>query len=87
MAMTRFEEVKKRRYFYVRSYRRVSQLIIFSLALNVLIVLVMAYIYFNQQPGKFYSSNGSSYPIELIGLNHPNKSSLPLLPDEEGEVT
>ena len=86
MAMTRFEEAKMRRYFYVGAYRNLTRLIMLSFVLNAFIVLLMAYIYFNQATSSFYSTNGRSYPVELTGLDHPNKLSLPLLPDDEGEV-
>jgi intracellular multiplication protein IcmM len=82
MSITRFEELKTRRYFYVSIFRKLGHWIILSLFLNVLLILGLAYIFFTQPPSTFYSTNGRSNPILLSSMEHPNYTSNPLLPDE-----
>lgn len=83
MAITRFEEAKHKRYFYVTSFRKIGRIIVISMALNVCIILVMAYIFFGQQSPEYYGTNGSSNPIKLNSMEHPNHSKVPKLPDEK----
>ena len=83
MAITRFEEAKNKRYFYVSSFRKLGQIIVLSMALNVVIIMAMAYIFFHQPSPKYYSTNGISYPIQLKSMGHPNHSSVAMLSDEQ----
>ncbi len=83
MAITRYEEAKNKRYFYVKSFRLIGRMIFISMVLNVLIIMVMADIFFGQPSPKYYGTNGSSNPVQLNSMESPNHSSVPLLSDEQ----
>lgn len=80
--MLKFENKKNMRYFYVYNYRRVLKLLLFSLILNVLLFVLISYVYFNEPPPDYYSTNGATNPVLLRSITTPNYSSQPLLPDD-----
>ena len=67
------------RRFNVSIYRWVGTAILFSLALNVILSLVVSHIYFNRPDYVYYSTNGVTKPMPLHALMAPNQSSVPLL--------
>lgn len=87
MSITRFEEAKSQRYFYVEIYRNLLGLVIFSMVLNILIVLIMAYIFFRQPGSTYYSTNGRTSPVQLEAISSANLSSRALLPDSESDIS
>ena len=87
MAITRYEEAKNQRYFYVENYRRLLGWVTVSIGLNILIVLIMAYIFFEQPPSAYYSTNGRTSPVKLTPMATPNMSATPLLLDKENQIT
>ncbi len=80
--MLKFENKKNLRYFYVYNYRRVLKLLMFSLIGNVLLFVLISYVYFNESRPNYYGTNGATNPVLLKSMTTPNYSSQALLPDD-----
>jgi hypothetical protein len=85
MTINRFEEEKVNRYFYVFSYRKVIRVLLWSIGINLTLLGLISYVYFNQPNPVYYGTNGITNPIELTSLNKPNYSSKSLLSDDVPE--
>ncbi len=72
--------------FNVSLYRTLGKLIIFSLILNLLLVLGLLNTYHNLGESSFYASNGTTPPLLLKAETGPNNSSVPLLASDPPEV-
>lgn len=70
------------RYFYVKTYKRSLFALIFSIMLNLILGLLIVYVYWNRTAPTYYVSNGMTAPMILKALNAPNDSSSPLLGSE-----
>jgi len=82
MTITRFENEKLNRYFYVSSYRKVTKVLFWSICLNLVLLVLISFVYVNQPNVLYYGSNGITNPIELTPLNKPNYSSKSLLSED-----
>ncbi|MFA5959478.1 MAG: type IVB secretion system protein IcmM/DotJ [Tatlockia sp.] len=71
--------------FYVRTYRACLTGIAVSVLLNLVLGLVIDYLYFHQPHRDFYATSGIISPIKLNALKTPNYSSTPLLDEERSE--
>lgn len=86
MARENWDTIKRSKFFYVQTYRRTGSFLIISLAVNIVLILLVYYLYFNQPEPDFYATSGITPPILLKVLNEPNNTSVPLLPpDPVGE--
>ena len=74
--------IKNKKNFNVHVYRRGLFLIIISLLLNVIIGLLMFYLYVNQPERDYYATYGITPPIKLTSMSAPNASSNALLPPD-----
>lgn len=82
MTINRFESEKLNRYFYVFSYRKVMKFLLWSIGINLILLALISYVYFNQSNPVYYGTNGITNPIELTPLNKPNYASKSLLSDD-----
>lgn len=80
-----WDAIKKSKFFYVQSFRRLKKWIIFFQGLNILLCLLMGYFYWNRPQQVFYATNGETSPIRLAPLNAPNSSAEALLPPDPAE--
>lgn len=72
--------------FYIHLYRKIARWVIVSLCINLFVILVTGYIYFNAKQPDAYATNGITAPIKLTPLNSPNYSDQYLLsPDLQTE--
>lgn len=76
--------VKQSKQFYVNTYRRVGAVLLVSIAGNLLLGVVLYYVYMNQPEHDFYATNGVTAPVPLTPLSAPNESSIPLLASDPG---
>lgn len=74
--------IKCKKNFNVHVYRRGLFLIIISLLLNVIIGLLMFYIYVNEPERDYYATSGITPPIKLKSMSAPNASPNALLPPD-----
>ena len=74
--------IKNSKRFYVNTYRRSGTALIFSILLNIFLVVVIGYIYFNEPEPDFYATSGITPPVKMTSLDEPNYTSVPLLADE-----
>lgn len=74
--------IKQSKTFYIRTYRACLTVTAFSLLLNLIIGLVIYYLYFNEPERDFYATSGITSPVKLTPLNEPNYSSKPLLAND-----
>ncbi len=68
--------------FYRGMYRRLCTWIIFSVLLNIILLILIGYFYENRHESVFYATNGTTSPISLQALNTPNYSTEYLLPPD-----
>lgn len=79
MSRESWSTIRQSKNFYIRTYRMTGMLIIVSLALNLLMALVVYYLYFHQPVRDFYATSGITPPVQLKPLDEPNKTTTPLL--------
>ena len=88
MSRETWNTIKRSKFFYVRTYRAAGTLLIVSLALNLLMGLIIYYLYFHQPARDFYATSGITSPIKLNPMDEPNNSETPLLaPDPINDDT
>lgn len=68
--------------FYVKTYKRALFGLIVSIVLNLVLVLLIVFVYLNRNAPSYYASNGMTAPMLLSPLKAPNDSSAPLLGSE-----
>ncbi|VEG90790.1 type IVB secretion system protein IcmM/DotJ [Legionella spiritensis] len=86
MSRETWEIIKNSKSFYVKTYRRVSTMIIMSLVLNVILVCGIYYSYFNQPTREFYATNGVTPPVKLKPLAAANESAQALLAPDPNNI-
>ena len=74
--------IKHSKAFYSHTYRMAGTVIIISLALNLLMGLIIYYLYFHQPERDFYATSGITPPIKLQPMEQANNSATPLLPPD-----
>lgn len=74
---------KNSKRFYVHTYRKVGNMLLISVMANLLLIMAIHYIYFNQSEPNFYATSGVTAPIELVPMDEPNYTSVPLLASSE----
>lgn len=87
MSRTTWNIIKQSKFFYVNTYRRVAFILFISILVNLILGLVIFYVYINQPEHDFYATSGVTAPIELTALNTPNYSSEPLLERDPDAMT
>ena len=76
-------EKKKTKGFYVRGFHYSVNVLMISVALNILLVNIIHNRLAHPGYSEFYATNGLfPSPILLEPLNAPNESSTPLLPND-----
>lgn len=74
------------REFYIRLYRRGIQCLLISMSINLLLIIGIYYVYFQEKEPDFYATSGITPPIPLRALQGPNfSSSYWLEPDPTNE--
>ena len=76
---------KKQKNFYSSYFHNTVNVLIFSVFLNLVLIGVVQNKLMHIASTDFYASDGISQPILLTPLSAPNKSSIPLLPDDPAE--
>lgn len=88
MSRNTWDLIKLNKNFNVLIYRRGLSILIISLFFNVLMGMLIFYIYINQPERDYYATSGITSPVQLTALMKQNMSSQPLLlpdpPTDEG---
>jgi len=74
--------IRNSKRFYVATFRFAGRALIFSLVINVALGLGIWQAYFNTPERHFYVTNGIVPPTEVIPVDVPNESSVPLLAND-----
>lgn len=82
MSRNTWDVIKKSKRFYVKTYRRAGHMLVFSIGINLLLVIAIYYACFSQPEADFYATNGVTAPVELTPMDQPNNTSLPLLAND-----
>lgn len=85
MSREKWELIKHAKNFNVRIFRKGTTTLIGSLIVNVLLVIMIFYVYINQPLRDFYATNGEMPPIKLTAMLEENKKSTALLPPDPPE--
>lgn len=80
MSRGNWNRIKRSKFFYVRTYRKVLTYIILSQIVNIALCLGIIYSFFHQPIRTYYATSGIEPPIELNPLDTPNYTAKPLLP-------
>lgn len=72
----------QKRAFYIRAYRKMLNVLLFSGGMNILLIVVAMYSYFHVPEPDYYASSGELPPVEMQVSFAPNDTSVPLLPTE-----
>ena len=82
MSKKAWNNIKNSKRFYVRTYRKLGSMLLFSATLNVCLGLGIYHVYFNLPERDFYATFGEVPPVKLTAMEEPNYSSVPLLADD-----
>jgi len=88
MSRGNWNRIKQSKFFYVQNYRKILLFIVLAQAINVILYLGIAYVYFHQPARDYYATSGIVPPVQLTPLDRPNHSDKALLsPDPVNEDT
>lgn len=79
MSQTEWNRVKQSKGFYVKVYRQIGTFLLLSAVINLSLSAVLYYIYFNRPEPDYYATDGVRPPLNLVEMNEPNNSSVPIL--------
>lgn len=82
MGRSVWNTVRKSRGFYIHYYRRMSQWIMVSLLINLLLSLAIYYAFMDESPRSVYATSGIAPPVQLKPLDAPNYTDNYLLEPE-----
>lgn len=82
MSRGNWNKIKRSKFFYVTTYRKMISGIVACQLLNLILCLAVIYSYLNVSEQMFYATSGINPPIEIKSMNTPNYSSEPLLPPD-----
>lgn len=85
MSRVKWGRIKKGKFFYVNTYRRIVTVIIFSQLFNLGTCLLLAYLYLHKPAQHFYATNGEEPATELFPSNSSIYIPNALLDSEPGE--
>lgn len=88
MSREKWKLIKRKKGFYVNTYRKLESVLVFLVILNVTLGFAVVKVYLSQPDRHFYATNGVGAPEELTAMDEANATSVPLLPDDpadEGE--
>ena len=86
MTRATWRTITTSRNFYVQTYKRSLMALLFSVLINIVLGILIVYVYTGRVPPKYYASNGMTGPMELKPLDAPNDSPNPLLESEPEPV-
>ena len=69
--------------FYIQTFRRTGSALIFSTAINVLLLIGIQYFYFGRPENDIYSTDGVTPPLLLTAMDEPNYTSMPMLANDQ----
>ncbi|OGV33997.1 MAG: hypothetical protein A3E88_04570 [Legionellales bacterium RIFCSPHIGHO2_12_FULL_35_11] len=79
MSKQTWRNIQNSKRFYVRVYRKLGTILLFSVALNGFLGMAIYHLYFSLPEPDFYATYGDIPPILLTALDEPSYSSTPLL--------
>lgn len=82
MGKEAWDRIKDSKFFYISTYRKASSALIFSLSLNILLMLAIYYLKTHQPLPDFYATNGITPPVLLSPMAQANYSDTALLPPD-----
>ena len=85
--MANYQYIKRRKHFYVNSFRKAVLFLFVSLVLNCLLIVGIYYKYITKPARDYYATDGIGAPIQLKSMLQPNYSSQALLPPDPTNLT
>ena len=82
MAKLAWQNIIASKLFHVSLYRKFISILCLSLCINILLLGLIAYWFFNWKQEVYYATNGIMAPIPLTALDAPNNSGEALLPPD-----
>ncbi|MCA0404282.1 MAG: type IVB secretion system protein IcmM/DotJ [Proteobacteria bacterium] len=86
MSIENWNNIKGSKFFYVRTYRFGAQCLMISIILNLVMSLMIYYLYISRPDPDFYATSGMVPPVPLRALAEPNQSANALLPPDPVDV-
>lgn len=71
--------IKQNKNFNVRVYRLGLMLLSIALLLNIVLIILITYVYLGQPERDFYATSGVAPPVQLKSMLSPNMGPEPLL--------
>ena len=85
MGVKAWNLIKRSKDFYIRTYRGLETAIVFSVIINVCLVIGIAYTYSIKPEPDYYASYAEGSPVPLAPMDTPNYSAQPLLADDSNQ--
>lgn len=85
MGVKTWNLIKRSKDFYIRTYRSLETVIVFSVIINVGLVIGIAYTHSIQPEPDYYASYAEGGPVPLAPMDAPNYSAQPLLADDSNQ--
>lgn len=74
--------IKQSKRFYVNTFRAISRAVVLSLAINVVLILAIGYVFLNKPEPDYYATYGETPPVPLAAMDSPNYTAIPLLAND-----
>lgn len=82
MSRANWDIITRSKRFYIQTFRRAGTALIFSTAINLLLLIGIQYFYFSQAENDTYSTDGVTPPVLLTAMDAPNYTSTPMLSND-----
>lgn len=69
MGRTTWRQIEQSKRFYVKTFRLSGTLLLFSIGLNMGLLLLINLVYFHQPEPDYYATSGVMPPVQLTGLS------------------
>lgn len=85
MSVKTWNLIKRSKQFYIRTFRNIETAIVFSVIINLGLILGIIYSYSIRPEPDYYATYGENAPVPLIAMDEPNYSSNPLLAEDTNQ--
>jgi hypothetical protein len=85
MSQVYWDNIRSNIYFYIKTYRRLCNILIFLLGFSFVLTLINIYFYMARPSRHYFATNGVSAPLELVQMDRPNDTAYALLPPDPTE--
>ena len=85
MSQIYWDNIRSNIYFYIVTYRRLCNFLLFLLGCSFVLIALIIYFYASMPTRHYYATSGVAAPLEIIAMSRPNDTGYALLPPDPME--